>query len=315
VERRASPEAGDMSREETIRTLYRGRPRSLFLRLSCAAIVVLVALSWWNGGFAAGEFLSERRLRNMQRFLTELRPHPLQGREFDVAVAWQWTREILADRGLKAAAATLAISMLAIVLAAAGAALLCLPAARNFAEPDAFSVSLHPPPRAKRALWKALMTGSRSVLIFARAVPEYIWAFLLLILLGPSAWPAVLALAIHNAGILGKLASEVIEDLDHAPLAALRAAGASRSQIAVTAIAPLVFNRTLLFFFYRWETCVRDATILGLLGIVSLGYWIQDARARNHYDEMFLLILVGATLVIVADVVSAIARGSVRRSS
>ena len=46
-----------------------------------------------------------------------------------------------------------------------------------------------------------------------------------------------------------------------------RAAGASRSQIAVTAIAPLVFNRTLLFFFYRWETCVRDATSLGLLGI------------------------------------------------
>jgi phosphonate transport system permease protein len=304
-----------MTHEETIRALYRRRPRSVFLRVSCAAIIALVALSWGSGGFAADEFLSERRLRNLQRFLTELRPHPLQGREFDIAVAWQWARDILADRGLAAAGATIAISMLAIVLAAAGAALLCLPAARNFAEPDAFSVSLRPPPPAKRALWRSLMTGSRAVFVFARAVPEYIWAFLLLILLGPSAWPAVLALAIHNAGILGKLASEVIEDLDHGPLAALHAAGASRSQIAITAIFPLVFNRTLLFFFYRWETCVRDATVLGLLGIVSLGYWIQDARARNHYDEMFLLVLIGAALVIVADVVSAIARGSVRRSS
>ena len=45
-------------------------------------------------------------------------------------------------------------------------------------------------------------------------MPEYIWAFLLLFLLGPTAWPAVLALAIHNAGILGKLASEVVEDLE-----------------------------------------------------------------------------------------------------
>ncbi|HYC90447.1 MAG TPA: ABC transporter permease subunit [Thermoanaerobaculia bacterium] len=304
-----------MTREETVRALYRRRPRSIFLRVSCAAVMVLVALSWGSGGFAADAFLSERRLRNLQRFLTELRPHPLQGREFDVAVAWQWTLDILADRGLAAAGATLAISMLAIVLAAAGAALLCLPAARNFAEPDAFSVSLRPPPPAKRALWKSLTIGSRSAFVFARAVPEYIWAFLLLILLGPSAWPAVLALAIHNGGILGKLASEVIEDLDRGPLAALHAAGASRSQIAVTAIFPLVFNRTLLFFFYRWETCVRDATVLGLLGIVSLGYWIQDARARNHYDEMFLLVLMGAALVIVADVVSAIARGSVRRSS
>lgn len=304
-----------MTRDEAIRTLYRRRPRSVFLRLSCATVIALVALSWWSGGFAFEEFLTERRLGNLQRFLTELRPHPLQGRGFDLAIAWQWTRELLADRGLAAAAATLAISIVAIGLAAAGAALLCLPAARNFAEADAFTVSLRTPPPAKRALWRSLSAGSSAVLVFARAVPEYIWAFLLLILLGPSAWPAVLALAIHNAGILGKLASEVIEDLDRAPLAALRAAGASRSQIAVTAIAPLVFNRTLLFFFYRWETCVRDATILGLLGIVSLGYWIQDARARNHYDEMFLFILVGAALVMIADVISALARESVRRSS
>ena len=304
-----------MTAVQAIRQLHARRPRSLFLRLSFVAILALVGLSWWSGGFAAGEFLSERRLGNLQRFLSELRPHPLQGKEFDAAIAWQWTRDLLADRGLAAAGATLAISMLAIVLAAAGAALLCLPAARNFAQPEPFTVSLRPPPVAQRVLWRVLKAGSRGMFVFTRAVPEYIWAFLLLILLGPNAWPAVLALAIHNSGILGKLASEVIEDLDRAPLTALRAAGASHSQIAVTAIAPLVFNRTLLFFFYRWETCVRDATVLGLLGIVSLGYWIQDARARNHYDEMFALILVGAVLVVIADIVSAIARESVRRSN
>ena len=304
-----------MTGDEAIRELHRRRPRSIFLRLSGAAVIALVILSWWSSDFAADQLLSQRRLRNLQRFVAELRPHPLQGREFDFVIAWQWTRQVLADRGLTAAAVTLAISMLAIVLAGAGAALLCLPAARTFAAPDPFIASLRGPPVARRVLWKSLNIVSRSVLVFARAVPEYIWAFLLLILLGPNAWPAVLALAIHNAGILGKLASEVVEDLDHAPLAALRASGASRSQIAVTAIAPLVFNRTLLFFFYRWETCVRDATILGLLGIVSLGYWIQDARARNHYDEMFLLILIGAALVMIADIVSAVARESVRRSS
>lgn len=303
-----------MTSDEAIRALRRRRPRSIFLRLTGVAMTALVIVSWWSGHFAADEILSQRRMRNLQRFLSELVPHPLQGREFDLAIAWQWARELLADRGLTAAAVTLAISMLAIVLAGAGAALLCLPAARNFATPDPFTASLRAPSVARRAFWKSMTFASRSTLVFARAVPEYIWAFLLLILLGPSAWPAVLALAIHNAGILGKLASEVVEDLDHGPLAALRASGASRSQIAVTAIAPLVFNRTLLFFFYRWETCVRDATILGLLGIVSLGYWIQDARARNHYDEMFFLILIGAALVVISDVISAIARESVRRS-
>jgi phosphonate transport system permease protein len=304
-----------MTREKAIHELYLRRPRSLFLRLTGIAVTALVVVSWWSGDFAADRFLSVRRLGNLQRFISELRPHPLQGRDFDLAVAWEWTRELLADRGLTAAGVTLAISVLAIALAGIGAALLCLPAARNFAAPEPFTASLRALPLARRAFWKSMNLVSRSLLVFARAVPEYIWAFLLLIALGPTAWPAVLALAIHNAGILGKLASEVIEDLDHAPLSALLATGASRSQIAVTAIAPLVFNRTLLLFFYRWETCVRDATILGLLGIVSLGYWIQDARARNHYDEMFLLILIGAALVIISDVVSVIARESVRRSS
>ena len=66
---------------------------------------------------------------------------------------------------------------------------------------------------------------------------------------------------------------------------------------------------------YRWETCVREATVLGMLGIVSLGYWIVDARARNHYDEMFLLVLVGAAIVLVGDLVSAAAREVVRRAA
>src|SRR5262249_12614862 len=141
-----------------------------------------------------------------------------------------------------------------------------------------------------------------------------IWAFLLLILLGPTAWPAVLALAIHNAGIIGKLTGECVENLDPQPLAALRGLGATRSQIALSAIFPMVFTRFLLFFFYRWETCVRDATILGLLGIVSLGYWIQDARARNHYDEMLFLVLLGAGLVLLVDLASVLARELVRHT-
>lgn len=304
-----------MTRDAAIDALHRGRPRSLFLRLTAAAMAAIVAVSWWSGDFGLDALVSERRLRNLRRFLAELRPHPLQGHDFDLAVAWHWARDLLADRGLTAAAATLAISIAAIVLAGILAALLCLPAARNFATPEPFVGALRRPALARTAWWKALEGGSRSILIFARAVPEYIWAFLLLILFGPTAWPAVLALAIHNAGILGKLASEVVEDLDRGPLAALRAAGATRGQIAVSAIVPLVFNRTLLFFFYRWETCVRDATILGLLGIVSLGYWIQDARARNHYDEMLFLVLVGAVLVIISDIVSAVARESVRRAN
>ena len=52
-----------------------------------------------------------------------------------------------------------------------------------------------------------------------------------------------------------------------------------------------------------------------MLGIVSLGFWIQDARARNFYDEMVFLILLGALLVIIGDVISTLVRAYVRRIS
>jgi phosphonate transport system permease protein len=152
------------------------------------------------------------------------------------------------------------------------------------------------------------------VLIFLRSIPEYVWAFLAIALIGPSAWPAVLALALHNAGILGKLDAEVVENLERPSLEALRGLGARRGQLAVFGILPAVLGRWLLFFFYRWETCVREATVLGMLGIVSLGYFIQDARARNQYDTMFLLVLVGAAIVLLGDLVSALARRVVRRA-
>ena len=73
-----------MTDDEAIRELHRRRPRSIFLRLSGAAVIAVVILSWWSGDFAADQLLSQRRLRNLQRFVAELRPHPLRGREFEM---------------------------------------------------------------------------------------------------------------------------------------------------------------------------------------------------------------------------------------
>ena len=77
---------------------------------------------------------------------------------------------------------------------------------------------------------------------------------------------------------------------------------------------PLAANRFLLYFFYRFETCVREATVLGMLGVVSLGYWIQDARAKQFYDEMVVFVGLGALLVLTADIASAIVRRALRRA-
>ena len=59
---------------------------------------------------------------------------------------------------------------------------------------------------------------------------------------------------------------------------------------------------------------MREATVLGMLGVVSLGYWIQDARARQFYDQMILFVMLGAVIVLVADLFSALVRSKLRRA-
>jgi phosphonate transport system permease protein len=302
-------------REIVIRRLAEERPRDRFLWWSVAALAALVVYAWTTGEFSLDDLLSERRLTNLQRFLSELEPQPFQAADWDWATARQWTADLMSAKGWRAAAMTLAMSVAAIVLAGLGGSIMTLPAARSFATPEPYETHAPRASTLRRAAWATVVWITRALLIFLRAIPEYVWAFILVTVIGPSAWAGVLALALHNAGILGKLNAEVVEDLEPETLAGLRTLGASRRQVALAGILPAVAPRFLLFFFYRWETCVREATVLGMLGIVSLGFFIQDARARQYYDVMFALILIGSVMVIVGDLVSAAAREAVRRSS
>jgi phosphonate transport system permease protein len=299
---------------EGIRELRRRRPRSRFVRWSALGLALLVALSWADVIASSASFLTARRLANLNRFLGEIRPHPLQGRDFDLGVATRWIGDFIGRRGGEAMATTLAISVAAVVLAGALGLAASFLGARNLASPEPFAFAPRPPGALRRALWTGITSVTRSVFVLSRAMPEYLMAFLLLAVLGPTAWAAVLALAIHNSGILGRLNAETVENLPPRVPRALRALGAGRLQIAATALLPASMPRFLLYFFYRWETCVREATVLGMLGIVSLGYWIEDARARHHYDQMMLLVVLGAVLVVVGDAVSAVARRIVRRA-
>ena len=67
-------------------------------------------------------------------------------------------------------------------------------------------------------------------------------------------------------------------------------------------------------FFYRFETCVREATVLGMLGVVSLGYFVKEARTRHFYDEMLLLVAFGGGIVLLADLLSYLVRGWVLKA-
>jgi phosphonate transport system permease protein len=289
-------------RDASIRELRARRPVNWFLRASLALLGLLVVYAWFSGEFGNDGVLGERAGRNVARFMDEVQPYPTRADGWDWGVVADWAGELMETvppeerggrwrpgDGWEATWKTLAISVVAIVLAGIGALLLSLPAASNIATPEPFLPGPKPPSALRRGFWGTTRWLARVFLIFLRAIPEYIWAFLLIGILGLSAWPAVLALALHNAGIMG--------------------------EIAAFGVYPVALPRWLLYFFYRWETCVREATVLGMLGVTTLGALINESRVRDRYDDMLFYVLLGAVLVLVGDLLSAVARSLVRRAS
>jgi phosphonate transport system permease protein len=293
--------------------LYKSRPKNRLVRASVYTLSLFTFITWVSGTIMPGDLFTSRRFENLERFLTkDIIPYPIRESGFEWGTLWTWTSELFLDRGLDAALATLAISVLAIVLAMLLSWIFAPLAANNLATRRPFDAA----PGADGLPWRALRFTTRAVMILLRSVPEYVLAFLLLAVLGPNhAWPAVLALALHNSGILGRLGAETIENLEPAPLRTLTALGAPRRSVLVAGVFPLALGRYLLYFFYRFETCIREATVLGMLGVVSLGFYISDARSKMYYDEMLFLILLGAAIVLLSDLLSATARRYLRAAS
>lgn len=300
---------------DTVTQLWRDRPRSLLLQVTVLGLALWSLYSWLSPEIGLMSFLDSRRLSNLDRFIEqELWPFPLRNGQGSWQALSQWVMDIWTRVGVESTLATLQISILATVIAGAAAWPLSLLAARNLSAPRPFELQAGQARPSVRLLWAITTTTARASAILLRAIPEFILAFLALAVLGPhNAWPAVIALAIHNGGILARLGSEVIENLEPAPLRTLAITGANRRSLIVTGVLPLSLSRNLLYFFYRFETCVREATVLGMLGVLSLGYWIQDARAKQFYDEVLLLVLFSVLLVLMADLLSAVARRSIRR--
>jgi phosphonate transport system permease protein len=304
------------ARADRIRALHAARPRSRFVRASLWAFLGLLVASFvladidWHLGDP------QRRAQNLERFARDIRPKPIRDTAFDLGEVVAWAGERMGEGGgWRATSSTLAISVLAIVLAGLAGAVLALFAARNLMAPAPFGATAYRPGPLRRLASRVVVTGTRVVLVLLRCLPEYLLAFLFLAVFGYTAWPAVLALAVHNAGILGRLDAEAIENVDARSARALRDLGATRLGIATAAVFPAVLPRGLLYLFYRWETCVREATVLGLLNIPSLGLLIDDAQVRGRKDELLFYVLVASFLVIAGDLLSSWLRHRVREAS
>jgi phosphonate transport system permease protein len=149
---------------------------------------------------------------------------------------------------------------------------------------------------------------SRSVLSFLRAVPEIVWALVFVTAVGLGPFPGVLALLVHNIGVMGKLWSETIESTDQGPIDALRVAGARRPQVVAHAVLPSVAPQFVGLLLYRFDVNVRASLVLGLVGAGGIGFLINQSIKLFQFDQMLTQILIVLVLVVAIDNLSAFLR-------
>jgi phosphonate transport system permease protein len=238
-----------------------------------AGVLVLVVASFASLDLRLGEFFSGAALASMGRFAAEFAPPDLSApfvRSVALA-AWE----------------TLAMSALGTLLAALAGVLLALPASR-----------LHDADAARGR------GAARLLLNALRSVPELVWAALLLIAAGLGPFAGTLALAIHTAGVLGRLFAEAIENAPPGPGAALRAQGVGTARVFLYATLPQVLPQLISYALYRWENNIRAAAVLGVVGAGGLGQMLAFHMGLFQIQKTATVLLGMLALVVVVDAAS-----------
>ena len=248
--------------------------------LVVVVVVVVHVLAWRGTDFSLAALVDGRE--GMARFVAEAFPPDL-------------TWSTVVKPGLQATLVTLWIGLLGTTLSIPFSLGLAVLAARN-TTPSGI-----------------LYQVARAVLSFLRAVPDVVFALIFVTAVGLGPFSGVLALVVHNTGVMGKLWAEAMEEIDDGPAEALRTTGAGRTQVVTHAVLPSVLPQFLGLLLYRFDVNVRSSLVLGLVGAGGIGFLITKAIRLFQFDQMLTYILMVLVLVWVVDRFSSWARARIGR--
>jgi phosphonate transport system permease protein len=156
------------------------------------------------------------------------------------------------------------------------------------------------------ALWPRAIPLFRRTMDALRAIPEIVVALVLIYVLGGGPVPAVIAIAIHTGGALGKLFSEVAENADLKPVEGLASVGANWSQRMWLGVIPQVAPNWLSYALLRFEINVRASAILGFVGEGGIGQDLKIAMqwGQGRYDEVVAIFALLFVTIVVIDQIS-----------
>ena len=228
------------------------------------ALLCLVIASFATIDLQWQAFWSAEAVASMGRFLGEFVPPETSPEFIQKVIVGAWE--------------TLAMSVLGTLLAALLGMLLAIPGSQNRAEARAWT-----------------RTPVQWVLNALRAIPELVWASLLLISAGLGPFAGTLALALHTAGVLGRLYAEALENAPTGPAMALKAQGVGSGRVFFYATLPSMLPQVMSYTLYRWENNIRAAAILGVVGAGGLGQLLAFHLSlfQMHKTASVLLGMIG----------------------
>lgn len=142
---------------------------------------------------------------------------------------------------------------------------------------------------------------ARAIFNIIRAIPDLAFALIFVSAVGLGSFSGVLALGITSIGMLGKLYTEAIENIDRGPIEAMDAVGAGRVQLIMYGIVPQVLPLLIAHSLFRWEINIRAATVLGLVGAGGIGFHLLTSMRLFQYRDTSMIIIIIIVLVIALD--------------
>lgn len=251
-------------------------------RAALAASVFLIALAISVIGAEVHPVTLWAKLGNFGSYIDRLLTLDAGGRVWTDPADWFWGIR----RWLRLLGETIVIAYVGTLTGAAIAGCACFLASRNMVRSPTLRICI------------------RRVLELLRTVPDLVFAMVFVVAFGLGPLAGVLALALHSAGSLGKLFTEVVESIEMGPVEGMAASGGSwLGQVRFGAL-PQVLSNFASYTLLRLEINIRGAAVIGFVGAGGIGEDLLIAIRKFYYQDVSAMLVLIIVCVMVLDMMS-----------